>query len=51
MKQITPPALKEVRNPTRICKWRTSDLVFNITDKGLELLLELAPNARTGHDG
>jgi len=49
MKQITPPALTEVRNQTRARKGE-SDLVLNITYKCLELLLELAPNARAGHD-
>lgn len=50
MKQITPPALTEVRDETRFIRGMGTNLVFDITNQSLELLLELASNARTGHD-
>jgi hypothetical protein len=50
IKQITPPALIEVRSRTTTFEGKESDLVFDVTDKCLKLLLELTPNAGTGHD-
>jgi len=51
MKQITPPAFVELEDSDKRIERRESDLVFNITNQSLKLLLKLAPNARTGHDG